>query len=273
MPTILLVDNGSRRPDATLNLRRLAALLSERAGQTVYPVSLQHADKIPAEKLGGTPALTFEPFMREALQNGERTFIVLPLFFGYSRAISRFVPDHVEAFRKEFGDFEVRVADVLCPLPDGEPVLTQILLDNIKATCEDNRVQADHVILVDHGSPIPEVTAVREKLAEDLRSRLWSDIPLSEAVMERREGREYDFNGALLEEALKELAESRSKQNIILAMLFLSPGRHAGAGGDIEEIYSEVQQGFPGLKVFTTPLVGDHPSIINILWSRLKVCL
>jgi sirohydrochlorin ferrochelatase len=273
MSTILLVDNGSRRANATQNLRRLAALLSERTGQTIHPVSLQHADKIPAEKLDGEPALTFEPFIRSCLENGDRDFIVLPLFFGPSRALSRFIPDHVETFKQEFGDFNLRIADVLCPLPQGEPRLTSILYDNILHTAERAQLTADEVILVDHGSPIPEVTAVRKHLAEELTTHLNKEVSLTQAVMERREGKEYDFNGKLLEDALRESAQRHAAQNVILAMLFLLPGRHAGEGGDIDEIYTSVEQDFPGLRVMTTPLVGDHPDIIEILHSRLEDCL
>ncbi|MDX1335081.1 MAG: CbiX/SirB N-terminal domain-containing protein [Gammaproteobacteria bacterium] len=273
MSTILLVDNGSRRANATQNLRRLAGLLSERTGQNIHPVSLQHADKIPADKLDGNPALTFEPFMRSCLENGERDFIVLPLFFGPSRALSRFIPDHVETFKQEFGEFNLRVTDVLCPLPKGEPRLTKILHECITGITTEAKLETAQVILVDHGSPIPEVTAVRNQLAEELRKLLDKTITLSEAVMERREGKEYDFNGVLLEDLMKEYAEQKPDQAIILSMLFLLPGRHAGHGGDIDAICHSILQDYPQLKIYMTPLVGDHPGIIDILQLRLEECL
>ena len=47
--------------------------------------------------------------------------------------------------------------------------------------------------------------------------------------MERREGSEYDFNDPLLESLIKELEEKKIKK-LVLAQLFLSPGRHAGKG-------------------------------------------
>ena len=40
MRAIFLVDNGSLRPQATLNLRRVAASLSEQIGETVQAASL-----------------------------------------------------------------------------------------------------------------------------------------------------------------------------------------------------------------------------------------
>jgi sirohydrochlorin ferrochelatase len=273
MPTILIVDNGSKRADATLHLRRLAAQLSEHSGYLVHPVSLQHADKVNPEELGGSPAQVFEPFIRDHLDKGERHFIVLPLFFGQSRALTRFIPDHVEAFKKEHSDLELEIADTLCPLPAGEPRLTQILHECITGITSEIEFETAQVILVDHGSPLPEVTAVRHHLAEELRNLLGRTITLSEAVMERREGREYDFNGKLLEDLLREYAEQKPDQTIILSMLFLLPGRHAGYGGDIDAICHSVLQDYPQLKIYMTPLVGDHPGIIEILRSRLESCL
>ena len=59
MTCVLLIDNGSKRPEATLQLRRLASALGEKAGKEIHPVSLQHADKINAAELNDVPAQTF----------------------------------------------------------------------------------------------------------------------------------------------------------------------------------------------------------------------
>ncbi len=271
MPTILLVDNGSRRAEATLNLRRLANELSQRSGHEVHPVSLQHANRIKPEDIDGIPAQTFEPFMRGQLEQGERNFIVIPLFFGPSKALTRFIPDHMAQFRNEFGDIDLQLAEVLCPLPAGEPRLTRILKEHTEALPNSSRT--DHVILVDHGSPIPEVTAVRNHLAEELASELNAGMKMHSAVMERRSGQEYDFNGVLLEDMLDQLGNEQPEQTVILAMLFLSPGRHAGPGGDIEEIAAEAQNKYPGLRVIPSPLIGDHPLLLSILEDRLSAVL
>jgi sirohydrochlorin ferrochelatase len=270
MSTILLVDNGSTRKESTLNLRRLARELGSRIGREVHPVSLMHSDKIPASELDNQPAQTFETFMRQRLGKGEREFIILPLFFGKSRALTRFIPDQVAALKKEFATFTVKVAEALCPLPKGESRLTGILFDNVTSTARAEGIAMDHVILVDHGSPIPEVTAVREFIASQLQEQLGPDIGFSQAVMERRAGREYDFNGDLLEDALSDLARRNASQTIILAMMFFSPGRHAGPGGDIEDIYRRIETEHPGLRVYPTPLIGTHPGLIDILQSRLE---
>ena len=273
MPRLLLIDNGSSRPDSTLTLRRLAAALAERLDQPVHPVSLQHADKVPERALGGRPADTLEPFLRRALAEGERDFLALPLFFGPSRALSRFIPDTAAAFEPEFGPLRVRVAPELCPLPSGEPRLAGILADHVAATAGAAGVPTRRVVLVDHGSPMPQVTAVRRWLAGRLRERLGDDVLLEEAVMERRPGPDYDFNGDLLETVLDRLAESDPAGPVILVMLFLAPGRHAGAGGDIARITAAVEQAHPGFRVHTTPLVGAHPALIDILADRTAVGL
>jgi sirohydrochlorin ferrochelatase len=270
MSTLLLIDNGSTRRESTLNLRRLAKALSDNIGRQVYPVSLMHSDRIAVTELDGEAARIFEPFLIQRLSHGEREFIIVPLFFGPSRALTRFIPEQLSSLHKEFGPFSARVAKTLCPLPEGEIRLAGILYENLLSTAEAEHIVIDRVILVDHGSPVAEVTAVREWIAAQLQRLLGSEIPLSEAVMERRSGSEYDFNGALLEDVLRDLARKNPAQNVVLSMMFFSPGRHAGPGGDIEEIYRKIETEYPGFRVFPTPLVGTHPDIIKILQDRLE---
>lgn len=259
---ILLIDNGSRRSGSTLSLRKLAAVLSARVGRTVYPVSLQHADRVDPSMLEGQPAAVLPQFLRERLSSGQRTFVTVPLFFGPSRALSNFIPEQVQVLSEEFGAFRLEQADVLCPLPRGEPILADILADNV-AACG----PVDRVIVIDHGSPIPEVTAVRKWLADTLRTRVTNAV-VDEAVMERREGRDYDFNGVLLANRLEGL-----KGRVALAMVFIAPGRHAGPGGDIAEICEAAEQANPGLTLVPSPLVGEHPRLVELLAERLDAAL
>jgi len=270
MRNVLLVDNGSSRAASTLNLRRLAAALGERVGEEVHPVSLLHASKVSASELGGRPADTFEPFLRRQVARGVRDFLVLPLFFGRSGALTGFVPEKAEAVRSELGPFDLRLSDVLYPLPEGEPRLVQILHDNVLKTGDAEAVAPSRVVLVDHGSPLPQVTEVRRALAADLRERFGAGTVVDEAVMERREGSEYDFNGELLEDVLRGLAEEQRERQVVLAMLFLSAGKHAGTGGDIEQICGRVEADYPGFRALPTPLVGSHPGLVDILESRYR---
>lgn len=270
MRSILLVDNGSSRPDSTLNLRRIAARLAERVGEPIRPVSLLHADRVAVERLDGQPAEILAPTLRRLVSEGVRDLSLLPLFFGPSRAITQFVPQLAAEVAAEFGPFRLALAPELCPLPAGEPRLVEILADNLAAAAMDAAIEPRRVVLVDHGSPIPEVTAVRRWLAHGLAERLGPAIRLQEAVMERRPGTEYDFNGPLLEDVLIRLAEDDDETPILLSMLFLSAGRHAGPAGDIARIRAGVEARFPRLRILVAPLVGEHPGLIEILTDRLR---
>lgn len=87
--------------------------------------------------------------------------------------------------------------------------------------------------------------------------------------MERREGKEYDFNGQLLQDWLTEQA-NRQSAGAVVAMMFFLPGRHAGAGGDIAEICQSVMDKHPGFKVVITPLISEHPDFVALLARRYK---
>ncbi|MEJ2591100.1 MAG: CbiX/SirB N-terminal domain-containing protein [Candidatus Thiodiazotropha sp.] len=267
-PTILLADNGSRRAESVLNLRRLANELSVASGHRVHPVSLQHADRIAPESLNGTPAHIFASFLRQRLEQGERRFLLLPLFFGPSGALSAFIPAQAATLEAEFGRFELQLAPVLCPLPEGEPRLASMLCDQLSVA--EGGEPCGRVILVDHGSPEPAVTAVRHYLAGEMQARLGPDTEILQAVMERRQGADYDFNGELLEHQLIRLAEADDQAAVALSLLFLSPGRHAGPGGDIEAICAGVRQRHPGLRIVLSELVGSHPELTGILRDRLR---
>ncbi len=281
MQRIVLVDNGSRRPAAVLNLRRLAVQLGKKAGRSIDAAPLQHADKIPPEAFGdlpgGRPVVTFPQYVEDALKQGLDELIIIPLFFGHSRAISSFIPDTLVALEKVYGAFNWSVADVLCPLPQGEPKLARLLYDNLATLGETQLQQLDFIILVDHGSPYRKVTDVRAKMAEQLAMFLPEKTPLLQAAMERREGREYDFSGPLLKDMLDELARQqepgKKPVNIAISMLFLSPGRHAGEGGDIAGICAQAMLDHPGLTIHISPLVGDNPLLIDLLLDRVQAII
>lgn len=269
MPIYLLIDNGSKKAQATLALRQLAVHLSEKTGKLIHPVSLQHADALDAADINNIPADTFTTFLHKQLQQGEREFIVIPLFFGKSRALTSFIPQQVSELENEFGTFEVNIADVIFPLEKGEPRLAEILYDHIQSVSQKSSIQLSDVVLVDHGSPVPAITAVREQVAKTLQSLLGNTISLGQAVMERREGAAYDFNGELLVSWLSQQAE-KGVTHVIVAMLFFLPGRHAGECGDIEEICESVMTRYPELNVSITPLISEHKTLVAILEDRIN---
>ena len=89
---ILLVDNGSYEPAATLALRGLALEVGKLIGQEVHPVSTMHSTKIDPALLGGIPAVIFEGAVQQAKADGIDELVVIPLFIGPSRAITEYLP-------------------------------------------------------------------------------------------------------------------------------------------------------------------------------------
>lgn len=269
MYTFIIADNGSIRAAATRQLRQLAKRLSEKTGFEIFPVSFQHAHRIPPVDLEGYPALMFHDFIAEQLQQGQRKFVLLPLFFGHSKAISSFMPEQVELLKQKYGDFELKIARVIYPLPEGEPLLETIILDHAVETARKQGLALTNVVLVDHGSPMPSVAEVRKHLAQQVQQKLPDNTNLEQAVMERRKGIEFDFNGDLLQHWLIKKAQAGATSAIVVLQFFL-PGKHAGAGGDIVDICNDVMNQNPGFKVVISPLISDHPALLQILQNRLQ---
>lgn len=270
MPIILLVDNGSIRANATRQLRLLADKLSHLSGKKIHPVSLQHADKINKHQLDGEQATILMTFISDYLAQGERQFIVLPLFFGQSKAVSAGIIDYLASMQKKYTDIVFQVAEVVYPLPQGEPLLAEIIYDHIEVTRQYFDVSVKNIVLVDHGSPLPRVTAVRQHLAETVQQKLPKEECIEQAVMERRVGKAYLFNGELLQDWLIKKAKNGEKTAIVSLLFFLA-GRHAGKGGDIDTMCNKVMNTYPDFKIAITPLVSEHKHLLSLLLRRLKV--
>ena len=256
------MDNGSLEPESTLQLRRLAAELDARLLCRVDPVSLAHSAKVPAEALNGRPAELFEAALDRGWREGVNEFLVLPLFVGPSHAIMRHVPALLEERKKKSSLFRSRVAPPL--FVAGENRLAQILVDHIREQIEAG--ERPRIAIVDHGSPNPEVCEVRNLVTAQVREMLGNDVLAVEACsMERREGAEYDFNEPLLANLL---AQPGWKEGpVVIGMLFIAPGRHAGDNGDVVNICRAARNaGSGGIKI--TRLLGQHPLLIDILVDR-----
>ena len=250
---ILLVDNGSYEPAATLALRGLALEASKLVGQEVRPVSTMHSTKIDPALLGGVPAVIFEGAVQQAKADGIDELVVIPLFIGPSRAITEYLP-------KVFAEAHPGQLKLSIREPLFGPELIGMLIDNLKSTGWTKG--SGTVLLCDHGSPIPEVTRCRDFFAVSLRKQLGlKDDELIACSMERREGPEYDFNEPLLEHALRS-----AKGDAVILMLFLLPGRHAGAEGDVATIAKEHAPA--GLRWKLSPLLGTHPALPALLFRR-----
>ena len=257
-----LVDNGSLNPEATLNLRRIAKALSGKTGLPIRPVGLMHSHKVDAQKLDGVAAETMESLLQSEECREWKHVVMIPLFFGPSLAITDWLPRKLKQWQAEDSTRSFRILPCLHFLGDDRiaRALTERTLDSISA----HHYKKPFVALVDHGTPLPEVNQIREDIGQQIKALLSAEISgFSTCSMERREGSEYNFNDPLLEDKLRELAAEKVEQ-VVVAQLFLSPGRHAGKGGDLEEICSF----FPG-SVARTELLGMHPLILEILAERL----
>ncbi len=264
-PIPLLLDNGSLRPEATLSLRRLAGELSSEVGECVWPVSLLHSSKVDPAELGGEPAQTFVRFIKAMYAEGHRRFRVLPLFFGPSGALVDYLPERIRQLQQTWPELEVEIAPPLCPGDAfAEELVVGMLADAVRTAQDQLGLERPRVALVDHGSPAPAVTAVRDRLAEALGRALASEVAeVAACSMERREGPEYDFNEPLLERLLRKPGWRDGP--VIVAMLFLQPGKHAGPGGDVARICAGAEAAYPSLRCTMTPLVGEHRDLISLL--------
>lgn len=264
-----LFDNGSVRPDSTLSLRRLAAALSAHLGHAVQPVSLLHSTKVDAAALGGVPARLLEPALVEFFStNPTGEAVLMPLFFGPSAALTEYVPARVAAVRERFPQARVRLAPWMVNPAETDSRIAEILADQVCLTARARAWVRPHVILVDHGSPQPSVAVVRNHLGAQLRGLLGDTVAgLAVASMERREGAAYDFNEPLLATVLS--SPPFNGGEVVIALQFLSPGRHAGPGGDIAEICHAAEEASPGLQTQMTEPIAADVRLVALLTERL----
>lgn len=266
----LLVDNGTLAPASYLNLRRLAGEVSERVGATVEAVSLLHSSKIDPAELGGEPALTWEHYMKTSLEAGEIAFSIIPFFIGPTRALMNYMPERLARLRERYGVFSVCRGPFLF---NGDAEidirLAQIAAENVRHCIERKGLDRPPVVLVDHGSPVASVAYVRNYLAGQVSLLLGGEVArVGAASMERREGAEYAFNEPLLEDRLRQAGYNEG--DVVVGPLFLSPGRHAGDGGDVAQICERAEEDQAGLRCHRADLLGTHPLMVDLLVERFR---
>ncbi len=272
--TILLFDNGSLRPEATLALRDLATNLSDRLCMPVEAVSLLHSHKIDKSKLNGKPATIIRRRLKLAIVNNEHRFICLPLFLGPSLAITNYLKKLIDELVKISPQIDIRVAPPLAgwnvEMPDIR--LVEIIKDHVTRKLDNNRLKGPiKVALLDHGSPIEKLAVLRNCVADKLRPELnKKGVEIVACSMERRKGELYAFNDPLLETI--DLSQDRSKSIgcLVVAMFFLLPGRHAGEGGDVDGILKNLVLRGKIKDYNKTSLIGEHPLIYSILEERVE---
>jgi len=267
-PICFLFDNGSLRAASTLSLRRIANWLRARLdGVEVRAVSLLHSSTIDAAELGGERAELLEPALAAAAARGENDFVLLPLFFGPSAAVTDYLPERLNVLRQKFPDLRVRVARWLVDVNAGEDMsIATILADGVRRAAAGAGWNRPKIALVDHGSPQRGVADVRDFLGGQLRQLLGGEVAV--ASMERRPEPEFAFTEPLLAGLLHD--KNFGQCEVVVALQFLSPGRHAGPGGNIAEICAEAMRTQPGLRVVPTRLVGEDERLADVLVERYR---
>lgn len=271
-PEIVLLDNGSLRAGATLVLRSVAAQLSARLGAVVHPVSLLHSEKISSDQLAGIPAVCIDSWMenrRMARRAGP--VVILPYFIGPSLALSDFLAKKCEVWLQADPTLRLTVAPCLAEAsPEAPRALAAMLADAVESTAKLKGWTDYGVVVVDHGTPVQAVNAVRNDVASLLaRHPAHRSRSVIAASMERRQGEDYAFNEPLLETALR--PPFCPAKQVIVAMLFLSPGRHAGEAGDVATILREAEaSSHGGLITAMTPLLGEHPALLDLLEAAYR---
>jgi sirohydrochlorin ferrochelatase len=267
-PVCFLFDNGSLRAASTLSLRRIAGWLRARLdGAEVRAVSLLHSSAIDAAELGGERAELLEPALAAAAARGENDFVLLPLFFGPSAAVTDYVPERLEALRKKNPNLRVRVARWLVDVTAADDTrMANILAEGVRRAALGAGWSRPKVVLVDHGSPQRGVAAVRDFLGGQLQRLLGGEVAV--ASMERRPEPEFAFTEPLLAGLLRD--KNFGHGEVVVALQFLSPGRHAGPDGNIAEICAEAMRTQPGLRIIPTGLVGEDERLADVLADRYR---
>lgn len=152
-------------------------------------------------------------------------------------------------------------------------MIAQIVAARVRETIGVASLDLPPVLVVDHGGPSPASAALRDRLTGDVRALLGSAVlSVTAASME---GGAHAHNHPLLAEALGALSAPRTspppaRTDVVVALLFLSPGRHAGPGGDIAQICGAAEASSPSLCCHLTDLVGTHPLATPALAAALQ---
>lgn len=239
----------------------------------VHPVSLLHSSRVDPAELDDQPAELLEPALAEFAQAGGQCAVLLPLFFGPSGALHDYLPPRLDALRCRFPHTRIVMAPCLeSEHDDSAMILAGALQAEIKRTSLAAEMSCPQVVVTDHGSPLPGVTAVRNRIGQALAT-LWPDSQhVSVASMERRDGAAYDFNEPLLATALAQAASDGAGQ-VVVALQFLFAGRHAGPAGDVADICATAIKHYPHLRIAMTAPIGESEAVLELLARRFRAKL
>lgn len=254
--------------------------------------------------------LIVETAIQRYYAQGYTHYLIVPAFLGPSETITEFIP---EVFQKvstllssssssSFSPITYQVGRPLVNIPPSTTTSTsnnsslnvidsshdtriaRILIDHINQVWEKKQCSTANIppsiAICDHGSPSYEVTAVRNYITHQIQqlqsiSNVFPQIPrsITACSMERRPDKIYDYNEPLLERLLVNHPDYKFG-NIIVGMLFISPGKHAGNNGDVATIIQNsldknTKEGCRA-EITMTPLLGTHSLLMDILVERLQ---
>jgi sirohydrochlorin ferrochelatase len=276
---VALIDNGSLEPAAHANLRALAAELTRCTGLPVHAVSWKHSDRIrplalaageaDVVRAGNCPrpggrAWTLVPWVTEQFARGEREFVFVPFFISPQGAIGSALRHDLETLQQKLGPFAVTFSGGLT----AENALIAILAERIREVIHARQLAAPPVIVVDHGGPSPASAILRNEIAAAVRQRLGNEVgPLAAASLQ---GSDHAHNHPLFAEQLATAGFDGG--DIVVAPLFLAPGRHAGPAGDLARIATVAAERAraASLRCHFADLIGTHPLVALTLAAELR---
>jgi sirohydrochlorin ferrochelatase len=261
-----LIDNGSLRAGSVLQMRKIAQNLSGLTGHKVHPFGLMHSHKVDPSELEEKPGQSMQEFFLSARAEQVNEICALPFFLGPSLAITDWLPENLSLWKKQKTDS--RNFRILPPLyQPGDDRLAGAMSELCLCASQEAGLIKPHVAMVDHGTPLPEVNQVREEVGQKMSQLLAAEVNgFSTCAMERRPGKEYDFNDPLLENLLSQWFE-RGVREVVLSQFFLLPGRHAGPGGDLAQICQPFID--MGMNIVRAENLGQHPAVMEILQDRI----
>lgn len=252
---VALIDNGSLAPAAHQNLRRVAAAISEHSGVTVRAVSWKHSDRIPSAALDHTPAWTLTAFVRSFFALGQRDFVFIPFFVSPQGAIGSSLRTDLEVLHRELGEFEFAFTEGLATAGVIPKIIAERVRESLANACPVISTPPP-LLVVDHGGPSAVSAVLRNQLVDDIRRELGPVVGTVRAAS--MEGDHPPLLADLLQD------RSFTGRDVIVAPLFLSPGRHAGPRGDIARICAA-----SAARCHLTQLVGNHPRVVTALAAAL----
>jgi len=272
-PVCFLFDNGSLRATSTLSLRATARQLAAELGIEVRAVSLLHSSAVNPVEVGGKPAQLLEPALEAFLEeNLTADVVALPLFFGPSAALTDYVPGRLATLAGKFPQARLRLARWLVDPMETDDRIARALADAARRKVVGENLVRPKIVVVDHGSPQRAVSEVRNFLGSQIAVML-ADLTETVAVasMEKRPGSEYAFNDPLLAERLR--TPPFDHGDVVMALQFLSPGRHAGPDGDVARICAEARRERPELKTHLAETIASDQRVVAVLADRYRQAL